>query len=282
MQILTLFSSQHLLFLAAVSHRFHDIAAHIVYGRLTVATSLEDRKLILECYHPTNQYTEPYLFCESLDTPGQSNEIQSPGSKGDFRGEADCSRTIATLYSSFKPVRVHADSKPFRPHSAESIPDTQNIVDPPATSFVSSSEDEDNRMTRSVHLDNDELFSQLCISIALVQLGPRHGVFLSCTDILKKRTARIWRQWLLENSSDSGDGGPERIIWADQARNVGLKVQVREMKGKHHASILQPMNENQAISYKLDLEGVYLRFCSGLKVGVEKSIEQSKVGVMRR
>ena len=259
MQILTFFPSHHLLFLAAVSRRFRDIAAHIVYGRLIVATSLENRKLILECYHPTNQYTEPYLFCESLNTPGQPSEIQSPESMGHFRGEDDCLRTIATRYSSFRPVRGHADVKPGRPRSPESTPDTQSILNPSVTSFVSRSEDEEKRMTRNVHLDNDELFSQLCISIALVQLGPRHGVFLSCIDILRKRTARIWRQWLLENSSDSVDGGPERIIWADQARNVGLKVQIREMKGKHHAPILQPMDENQAINYELELEGVYTR-----------------------
>lgn len=261
MQILTFFPSQHLLFLAAVSRRFRDLAGHIVHGRLTVATSLKDYKLILECYHPTNQYEEPYLFCESLDTPGQSNEIQSPESNGDFKGEDDCLRTIATLYSSFRPVRGHDDINPS-PNSIESIPDTQSILDPSVPSFLSHSEDEEKRMTRSVHLDNDELFSQLCISIALVQLGPRRGVFLSCIDVLEKRTARIWRQWLLDNSSGSVDGGPERIIWADQARNVGLKVQVREMKKKHHAPILQPMEEDQAINYELELEGVYLRSLS--------------------
>ena len=258
MQILRFFPSQHLLLLAAVSRRFRDMAGHIVYGRLTVATSLQDRKLILECYHPTNQHTEPYLFCESLDTPGRSSENPSPGSKGDVSCEDDCLTTIAKLYSSFKPVRANADPKPARPHSVESISDPQSIVDPSVTSLVSRSEDEDERMARTVHLDNDELFSQLCISIALVQLGPRHGVFISCTDILKKRTARIWRQWLLENSSVSVDGRSEHIIWADQAQNVGLKVQVQEMKGKHHAPILQPMDENQAISYKLELKGVYM------------------------
>lgn len=258
MQILKFFPSQHLLLLAAVSRRFRDIAAHIVYGRLIAATSLQDRKLILECYHPTNQHTEPYLFCESLDTPGWSCGNQSPESKGDANREDDCLTTIANLYSSFKPIRANADPKPARPPFVGSISDSQRTVDPSIISLVSRSEDEDERMTRNIHLDNDELFSQLCISIALVQLGPRHGVFLSCTDILKKRTARIWRQWLLENSSVSVDGGPEHIIWADQAQNVGLKVQVREMKGKHHAPILQLMDENQAISYKLELEGVYL------------------------
>lgn len=258
MQILIFFPSQHLLLLAAVSRRFRDIAAHIVYGRLIVATSLQDRKLILECYHPTNQYTEPYLFCESVDTPGRSNEIESPGSKGDVRGEDDYFRTIVTRYSSFKPVRANADSRPARPYSAESIPGARSTVDPSVTTLVSRSEVEDELMTRTVHLDSDELFSQLCISIVLVQHGPRQGVFFDCVDILKKSTARIWRQWLLENSGDLVNGGSERIIWADHAQNVGLKVQVREMKGKHHAPILQPMNENQAISYKLELEGVYL------------------------
>lgn len=263
MQILKSFPSQHLLLLAAVSRRFRDVTAHIVYGRLVVATSLQDRKLILECYHPTNQYTEPYLFCDPLDTPGRSNEIKSPGSRGEFGGDNDRLRAITTLYSSFKPVRANADSKPARPYPARSIQDAQGIDDPSVATLAARSEGEDELMTRTVNLDNYELFSQLCISVALVRVGPRQGVFLSCVDILKKRTARIWRQWLLENSSDSVDGGPERIIWADKGRNVGLKVQVREMGGKHHAPILQLIEENQAIDYKLGLEGVYLISHSG-------------------
>ena len=258
MQILKVFPSKHLLFLAAVSRRFRDVAARIIYGRLQVTTSLQDHKLILECYHPTNQYTEPYLFCESLDSPGGSAENTSPGSRSDFGGENDCLRTITSLYSSFKPVPANADSKPAHPDSARSTPDAQSIINPSDTASELHSEDEDELMTRTVNLDNFELFSQLCISIELVQLGLRHGVFLSCIDILKKKTARIWRQWLLENSSDSVDGRPERIIWADEGRNVGLKVQVKELKGKHHAPILQLIDENQAISYKLGLEGAYL------------------------
>lgn len=254
-QILRFFPSHDLLLLAAVSRRFRDVAAHVVYGRLIVATSLQDHKLILECYHPTNQYTEPFIFCESVDRPGRSDEIKS---RSKVTGEDDCFTTIASLYSRFKPVRSNADSNPTRPYSAESVPDVQSTVDPSVTTFVPLSEDENELMTRTVNLDHYELFSQLCISVALLQVGPRHGIFLSCIDILKKKTARIWRQWLLENSSDPVDGGPERIIWIDQGRNVGLKVQVREMKGKHHAPILQRIDENHPISYKLGLEGVYL------------------------
>lgn len=256
MQILNFFQSKHLLLLAAVSRRFRDLAAHIVYGRLTVATSLKDHKLLLECYHPINKYTEPYLFCELLHTLEWSNDTTSPRPKGEVGENDDRLGSVTTLYSSFKPVRANGDPKPTRLHPARNIPDDQGIDDLSGAFSVALSEVEDDLMTRTVNLDSYELFSQLCINVALVKVGPRRGVFLSCIDILKKRTARIWRQWLLENSCDSAHGEPERMIWADQHQNLGLKVRVREMKAKHHASILQPIDENEAISYKLKLEGV--------------------------
>lgn len=262
MQILKFFPSQHLLLLGAVSRRFHDIAAHIVYGRLVVATSLQDHKLILECYHPTNQYTEPFVFCESISAPGRSDETSSPALRGKVGGEDDCFRKIATLYSRFKPFQANAESKPARPCSAGSNPVAQNMADPSINTLIPCPEDEDELMTRTVNLDNDELFSQLCLSIALLQVDPRHGMILGCIEILRKRTARIWRQWLLENSSDSADGEPERIIWIDQGQNVGLKVKVQEIKGKHRAPILQLIDDNQPISYKLGLEGRCLMFLS--------------------
>lgn len=218
--------------------------------------SLEDYKLLLECYHPTNQYTEPYLFCELLHTLQCSNDITSPRPEGEAGKNDDRLGTVTSFYSSFKPVRANGDAKQTRIHPARNIPDDQGIHDPSVAPLVAPSEVEDDLITRTVNLDSYELFSQLCINVALVQLGPRQGVFLSCIDILKKRTARIWRRWLLENSCDSANGEPERIIWADQHQNVGLKVRVREMKKKHRAPILQLIDENEAVSYKLELEGV--------------------------
>ena len=252
MQILNSFQSQHLLLIAAVSRRFRDLATDLIYGRLLLATTLQDHELLLECYHPTNQYTEPYLFCKSLDTPQWPGEIQSSTLRGEARSGEDRFKMISTLYSSFKPIRADTD----RPYFTKSISNDLDIDNPSIAPGVDLAKSEDELMTRTVNLDNCELFSQLCISVVLVQVGPRRGVFLSCIDILKKKTTRIWRQWLLKNSSDSDNNGSQSIIWADQKRNVGLKVRVQEIRGRHHVPILQLIDENQAISYKLELEGV--------------------------
>lgn len=258
MQILNSFQSQHLLLVAAVSRRFRDLATDLIYSRLILATSLQDRKLLLECYHPTNQYTEPYLFCESLHTREWLDGLKYPVSRGEVRAEADRFRAITTLYSSFKPIRADLDSNSTASIPTRAMLDDQNADHSSPPFVVASTEGEDELMTRTVQLESCELFSQLCTSVALVEVGPRRGVFLSCVDILKKKTIRIWRQWLLENSYDPTGKASGCVIWADQNQNVGLKVRVREIEGKNHVPVLQPQDENQAMSYQLDLEGVSL------------------------
>jgi hypothetical protein len=260
MQILNFFPSQHLLRLASVSRRFRVLATHIVYGRLILTASLKDRKLILECYHPTDQYTEPYLFCESLDIPGSADNLNSRGLRGEAKGKDSSFGTVTALYSRFKPVQADADPKPAYPHPTGSISDDQGTNDILLAQSTGPSDGVDKSIRRAVILDTYELFSQLCISVALVEVSPRRGVFLNCIDILKKRTARIWRQWLMERSYDSADGESEHVIWADQCRNVGLKVRIREMKGKNDVPVLQLLEENPAVSYTLELKGVYLMF----------------------
>lgn len=162
------------------------------------------------------------------------------------------------MYSRFKPVRADTDPELARPHPATSNPDDYGAIDISGNASVALPEEvDDDIVTRTVSMDSHELFSQLCISVVLVQVGPRRGIFLSCMEILKKKTARIWRQWLLENSINSAEGERERTIWVDHGQNVGLKVRVREKKWKQHVPILQNKDENQAISYDLDLEGGY-------------------------
>ena len=118
-------------------------------------------------------------------------------------------------------------------------------------------------VTRIVNLDAHELFSQLCISANLVKIGPRRGVFLS---VLRKTTPRIWRQWLDEQTESSGavevglidlsnQGACERIIWVDSSKNVGIRVQVQEQKWQRSLPVLMHTDEDQAVSYSLQLEG---------------------------
>lgn len=245
-----------------VSHRFQNLVLRIVHARLLVAASLEDRKLILECYHPSAQYTEPYLFCDYLGTPGLSDEIEGQGQIYEDSKDNRLGR-LRGLYSRFRPQRPDADP-PFRSHPAGDVPGSRTYMyyDGPLPKPTKSIE----LVSQTMNLDSHELFSQLCVSVNLVQVGPRRGVFLSCVDVLRKTTPRIWRDWLAE-AAQSPDGSSikptdlederqyHRIVWVDNARNIGIRAHVQERRWRRHESILIRKDEDQAVSYSLELEG---------------------------
>lgn len=252
MQILSRFNTQHLLGLTAVCRRFRDLVVRIVRSRLILAENINDRKLILECYHPTAQYTEPYLFCNYLGTSRLSGSRESSETSWKSKVKYDCLGNLGGLYSRFNPARADAISGNRNCHSTEDI------------SKLPDRELRNGSIARTLSIESHELFSLLCVDVAIVQLGPRPGVFLSCTDILKKTTARVWRQWLAEKSTETHSSHkwrePESMIWVDSNQNVGLRVRVQERKWGRDAPILQQRDEDEAISYTLELEGkrIYL------------------------
>ena len=226
-----------------------------------MAASLKDRKLILECYHPSAQYTEPYLFCDYLGTPGLSDEIEGQG--WIYEGAENDGRLgrLRGLYSRFRPTRPEADP-PFRSHPAGDVPGSRTYPESPSLAAVQPVE----LVAQTINLDSHELFSQLCVSVNLVQTGPRRGVFLSCIDVLKKTTPRIWREWLADGAKSTNSPTLEltdlddldqsrRIIWVDNARNIGMRAHVRERKWRRDAPILMPKDEDEAVSYSVELEG---------------------------
>lgn len=244
----------------------------IVQGRLLRAASLQDRKLILECYHPSAQYTEPYLYCDYLGTPGLSDDIEGQGSIYEIADHSASEGTLQKLYSHFRPTRKDPDPSIVRSHPAGDIPGSRT-----------SEAAESRRQTReaevvrqNVSLEAHELFSQLCFSAGLVQLGPRRGVFLSNVDAVEKKTLRIWRHWLAEmancaegeavgtsfasesqsvKGSRNKDGYPDQLIWVDQNKIAGLKVRVKEKQWRRDTPILILKDEDQAVSYSLELKG---------------------------
>jgi len=250
-----------LLQLLPVSHRFQNLVLRIVHARLLVAASLEDRKLILECYHPSAQYTEPYLFCDYLGTPGLSDKNEGQGWIYEASEKDNRLGRLRGLYSRFRPQRPDADP-PFRSHPAGDVPGSRTYHDGPLSKPTESIE----LVSQTMNLDSHELFSQLCVSVNLVQLGPRRGVFLSCVDVLRKTTPRIWRDWLAEVAQSLNGPSNEptdltnerqhhRIIWVDNARNIGIRAHVQERRWRRNASILIHKDEDQAVSYSLELEG---------------------------
>ena len=270
-QVLNLFPSQSLIQYSFVCHRFRDLINRIIHERLLKAASLKDHKLILECYHPTAQYTEPYLLCEYLGTPGLSdiNRRESSTNNGN-----PGIRELGTLYSRFLPRSKDAESDPrvVRPHPAGDVPGSRTSPTP----YSSSRSAQTDIITRAVSMESHELFSQLCVSASLVQVGPRRGVFLSCMDVLKKTTTRMFRDWLGGKTRTSNDPDPNisepstngtankpsssseqsrRLMWVDPENNVGLRVLAHERKWMRNAPILIHQDEDQAISYSLELVG---------------------------
>ncbi len=258
---------------SVVCHRFRDLVDRIVHNRLLKAASLKDHKLILECYHPTAQFTEPYLLCEYLGTPGLSdNNGRVESTQDGIPGMGE----LGKLYSRFLPRGKDSDSEPriVRSHPAGDIPGSRTNPRPGPSSSDKTAQPE--IITRTVSMEPHELFSQLCVSASLVQVGPRRGVFLSCVDVLKKTTTRIFRDWLIGKGGPLTNPDPEvselfpngaadtpsssheqsrRLIWVDQENNLGLRVRAHERKWRRNTPILIHEDEDQAISYSLELAG---------------------------
>ncbi|KAL8769739.1 MAG: hypothetical protein Q9209_004355 [Squamulea sp. 1 TL-2023] len=254
-----------LLQLRLVSHHFQNVIIRLVHQRLLLAASLEDRKLILECYHPSAQYTEPYLFCDYLGTPGLSSEAEGQDELYQhLKGEAG---QLKRLYSHYRPTRADVGSRGARPHPAGDVPGSR--TDPVDQTSSSAEKQQIDFVKHNISLDTHELFTQLSVTAALVQMGPRRGVFLSFIDVVDKKTPRIWRAWLaqrarevtncnpstLQDKREQVDDESSSMIWADQGKTMGLKVRVKEKRWRGNAPILVHRDEDPAISYSLELEG---------------------------
>lgn len=259
------FDTLPLLQLRGVAHRFQNLIIRIVHARLLRAASLKDRKLILECYHPSAQYTEPYLYCDYLGTPGLSGDVEGQGSIYEIADEHASEGTLRKLYSRFRPTRKDPQQYAYRSHPAGDIPGTR--TSDRANSMRDKAKAE--VVSQSVNLDAHELFTQLRLVASLVQVGPSRGFFLSIESIVEKKTTRLWRQWLAESAknthgsnanSDSVSSGIDSdtgsLVWVDQNKIAGLKVRVNEKNWRRDAPILLHRDEDQAVSYSLELEGI--------------------------
>ena len=263
--VLNLLPTQSLLQTRCVCHHFQNLIIRIIRRRLLRAASLTDRKLILECYHPAAQYTEPYLYCDYLGTPGLNDEIEGQGPTYEIADDqAARVGTLRTLYSHFRPTRKDPEPKIYRSHPAGDIPGsrTSEVANQTREPF------ERNTVKQNISLEAHELFMQLRLLVAVVQTGPRRGFFLSVENLIDK-TQRIFRSWLAEKAEateehksgvlgsvvDKLGGEAHDMLWIDQNKIVGLRVRVKEKKGRRDLPILVHKDEDQAISYSLELEG---------------------------
>lgn len=266
-----------------MSRRFYEVVLGIVHHRLLLAASLKDRKLILECYHPSSKNTEPYLFCDYLGTPGLSSETEGEGHA--YNGSDNNGRLgmLGSLYSRFRPIRPEMEHRVFRSHPAGDVPGHPGpSVMFPSEPFLTEEEPE-GLVSHSVSLDSHELFSQLCVVTNLVKLGPRRGVFYSFVNVADG-VVRIFRDWLAKRADETPSNGPDprsgnltesgkkgfpgpdagthdacseaRMLWVDIRRNVGIRVRIKVRKWGRDMPLLLYRDEDPAVTYSMEYEGM--------------------------
>ena len=272
--------------LATVSRRFHDVVLRLFHHRLLLAASLRDRKLILECYHPSSKNTEPYLFCDYLGTPGLSSEIEDEGDVyNEINGVGRFGR-LGSLYSRFRPIRPEMEQRVFRSHPAGDVHGHPGSSITFPSEHSQTEQEPEGLVSHSVHLDSHELFSQLCVVTNLVQLGPRRGVFYSFVNVADG-VVRIFRDWLAKRAGDTPGHTSEsqsedceengekvvsrskigvhdahaeaRMLWVDSSQNVGVRVRIKEENWKRDMPILLHRSEDPAVTYSMEYEGMLNR-----------------------
>lgn len=130
--------------------------------------------------------------------------------------------------------------------------------------------EDDDTASVIVHLDDGEMFSQLCAVTNLVKTGPRRGLFLSHVNI-NDGVVRVFRRWLAARAA--GEEGTDPILWTDRNQNVGLKFRVMENIDERRPAIWSETDEDLPVSYTLVYEEVIVR-TSRLLLNVEKSEDQ--------
>lgn len=270
-QFLTSFSTRELLPLAAVSYRFHDIVLRLLHHRLVAAATLQDRNLVLECFHPSMRTSTPGLSCEYLGTAGLSDDIEGQGSLYAGLDRVGRLGKLAGLYSRFRPQEADNERKPRRRHPAGDVPgnpntsSSQDVLDLPAIP------------SHTISLESHELFSQLCTNTIIVKVGPKRGLFLSAVTV-GEGVIRVFRHWLAENATSPGSETPpiqrpsasnmdgtvienpdKRTLWVDNGSNIGVRFRVIERQDLGSTPVLLGRDEDGPVTYTLEFEGLQWR-----------------------
>lgn len=266
MQILTPFTTQALLPLTSISHRFHAIVLRILHYRLLLAASLKEYKLILECFHPSSRLTDPHSFCTYLGTPGLSDKYEGKGSLYEDCEAAERLGRLSGVYSSFKP-------EPSTEHSGTRWP--RNFLEPPSarqdedilenndTAQESQNSEPEQFFRKQISFDEFEGFSQLQTMVNLVKVAPNSTRLISAINV-EEGIIRVWRHWLNEHAGrrqtavvQETPKDDDSILWVDNRENVGLKLRVKEKRWNRQAPILICADEETAVTYEVEIAGKF-------------------------
>ncbi|CAK7206614.1 hypothetical protein SEUCBS139899_009414 [Sporothrix eucalyptigena] len=275
--VLERFPTPALLPLAGVSRRFHFLVSRLLYRRLRRAVALANHQIVLACYHPSAKISTPYLNCAYLGTDG----LDDPD---------EALNRLPSMYSRFRPLPPDETDVHVRNYRA--IRRTMNFFmlsdtasgETAATALqtVAGSQVAAPLVSYDVHLDEGELFSQLCTVTNLVRTSPRQGLFLNCVNI-NDGVIRVWRDWLgkrvegqAEERAAAGGASPtpgsipsiaddanQHVLWAYTGKHVGMRFRVTE-----RASPLVQANPHQRathtveeppVSFQLEYEELLVR-----------------------
>ncbi|KXX78002.1 hypothetical protein MMYC01_205141 [Madurella mycetomatis] len=260
LSILTNLPTRSLLPLATVSRHFYSVTLRILKQRLHRATSLPDRRLILECYHPSEKLYTPYLSCDYLYTDSIEGLDDEAEDESRFLEHSTLGGGLGSVYSHFRPVE-HEENKRARPRGRAVVAAMARVL--PRQGGRSGGEN--SLPFTDVYLDSGELFSQLCAITNLVRAGPKPGLFLSHVNI-SDAVIRVWRGWLARQAAASGHPPAGReardedsVLWADTARTVGLRFRVTEKDIRDEHPVLVANDEELPVAYRLEFEELLIR-----------------------
>lgn len=161
---------------------------------------------------------------------------------------------LQRLYASFKPTFAEENRRPRRIRAR--FTETQAPEDA-----------EEDAATQHIHLDDGELFSQLCAVTNLVKEGPKRGLFISHVNIVDG-VVRIFRNWLAEMASkqDSSSVDSESIVWIGGQNDVGIRFRVVPAASETMPLISGP-DDDPPVHYTMVYEGRLLEAKFGLDLG---------------
>ncbi|KAH9896366.1 hypothetical protein F4778DRAFT_794136 [Xylariomycetidae sp. FL2044] len=239
---LSFLPTRSLLPLAIVCRRWRQLVGRLHYVRLVAATRLQggDHKVLLECCHPIERMTTPWLVCKYLGTEG----LLEAGARPNM---AELNR----LYTRFQPSPRKQCSGP-----AAEVP------------------------FHDIYLESGELFSQLHIAVKLVQNGPRRGLFVNsvpvCDNVIRIWRDYLRRESGISNSrghqKETSCSLESSVLWTDSSRNIGLKFRVTG-NGDASVPVLTDINEDESVHYRLEYQELFIR-TKALNFSLEVSASQ--------
>lgn len=229
------------------------------------------------------------MQCTSLGTDGL--EYLSPDSDAEesYVGRL---KNISGIYTRFKPRRQESDFRVKYRHPAGDVPGSRTYQDPSTSSTQTEGSDPGEAVTETVTVDAHDLFSQLTAQVYL-------GNLLFSIQKVSEGTIRVWRHWLSRNceskswtdgeavvvhheppiSSPTAKGkaradsvvgmiDPRKdpsVLWINTSgENVGMRFKVKERKSRRNAPVLFASEEEVAVSYAVEFEGMSITCQSSL------------------